>query len=169
MTYLLTLKLDDNLQNFFEQQRQRYFPKHLNRIPAHVMLFHQLPAQYLSSIKEDCEIAASMTSVIDISFKKIRFLGKGNAYDLSLTNKLFYDYLKNKWQQWLIPQDLQTWIPHVTIQNKVTPHDAKALYRALIDNAVPFNGTATGITLWYYNKGDWKWIKDDFFTSNSLS
>lgn len=160
MTYLLTLQLDANLQHFFEQQRQCYFPKHLNRVPAHVMLFHQLPLLHKQRISNDCAAIAAITSVLAVYVIGIRCLGRGNAYVLKMANHRVYLDLKRKWQQWLIPQDLQPWVPHVTVQNKVSPQEAKKLYSDLNTDFQPLEGTATGITLWRYHEGDWEWVDD---------
>jgi len=40
---ILTLKLDEESQAFFDKQRALYFPPERNFLKAHLTLFHQLP------------------------------------------------------------------------------------------------------------------------------
>ena len=56
----------------------------------------------------------------------------------------------------LTPQDAAGWRPHVTIQNKVSAHDAKALYAALAADFRPWPVTIDGLAVWRYRGGPWE-------------
>ncbi|MEO8768767.1 MAG: hypothetical protein ABI402_01725 [Ferruginibacter sp.] len=57
---IVTLKLDDETQLFFDRLRKEHFPKHINYLDAHCTLFHKLPAsetsvqQLLAAISRVC-------------------------------------------------------------------------------------------------------------------
>lgn len=158
MILILTLKLDLELQDFFEQQRSCYYPKNLNQIPAHCCLFHQLPEPYFAQIDSKLQIIATNTSFLPVITSGIKFLGKGNAYALLLDKTIFLD-LQKCWWDWLIPQDQQPWQPHVTIQNKVKPNDAKELNLILQSQFFASTGKIVGFDLWRYLGGPWQFLK----------
>jgi hypothetical protein len=59
----------------------------------------------------------------------------------------------------LTPQDMAPWRPHVTIQNKVEPREARALQarlRAVIQRR-PL--AIKGLALWRYLGGPWEEVK----------
>lgn len=60
-----------------------------------------------------------------------------------------------EWRDWLTPQDSAKIAPHVTIQNKVPPEQARALMRELEAGFRPFTARAEGLTLWRYLEGPW--------------
>jgi hypothetical protein len=64
--------------------------------------------------------------------------------------------LQREWRDWLTPQDSARIAPHVTIQNKVSPDEARALLRELEGEFRPFTGTAEGLDLWHYRGGPWE-------------
>ena len=75
MTYVLTLRLDESSQAFFEKMRQAHFPPERNQIPAHLTLFHQLPEtrDVLASI----ETVADDQPVFSLDVTGLRSLGRG--------------------------------------------------------------------------------------------
>ncbi len=64
--------------------------------------------------------------------------------------------LAGEWRDWLTQQDSARIAPHVTIQNKVAPDEARALLRRLEAEFQPFSARAEGLTLWRYLGGPWK-------------
>ena len=56
----------------------------------------------------------------------------------------------------LTPQDRTAWRPHVTVQNKVAPEDARRTWREL--EAVSYTAPiwAEGVALWRYRGGPWQ-------------
>jgi 2'-5' RNA ligase len=57
------------------------------------------------------------------------------------------------------PQDSQRFQPHVTIQNKVAPDEARALHRRLSAEFQPFTIRGEGLILWRYLGGPWERIR----------
>lgn len=55
----------------------------------------------------------------------------------------------------LTPQDAAAWRPHVTIQNKVAPQEARALLHRLERDFSPRPISISGLAAWFYRDGDW--------------
>ena len=65
-----------------------------------------------------------------------------------------YD-LRARWEPWLTRQDRQPFRPHVTVQNKVTPAEARRTLAGLAAGFAPFEAVGTGLALWAYRGGPW--------------
>ena len=89
--------------------------------------------------------------------KEVRLLGEGVAYRLesSLLQQL-HRQLQKQWRTYLTPQDQQKLWPHVTVQNKVSPDEAKRLHVRLSEDFAPFEATGAGLHLWEYHGGPWE-------------
>jgi 2'-5' RNA ligase len=85
------------------------------------------------------------------SFPGSSFLGKGIALECSspFLNQLQQD-LAQSWTDWLTAQDRQKYRPHITIQNKVSPEQARQLYEQTKKAWHPFTGQGEGLLLWHY-------------------
>lgn len=59
----------------------------------------------------------------------------------------------------LTPQDRSPWRPHVTIQNKVEPKEAKALQARLRAGFERRPLAIRGLALWRYLDGPWEPVK----------
>ena len=55
----------------------------------------------------------------------------------------------------LSAQDAGGWRPHVTIQNKVSPAEARALLRTLEADFTPRPVQIAGLASWWYRGGPW--------------
>ena len=150
---ILTLRLDAQSQAFFDEQRQIYFPPERNFLKAHLSLFHQLPntpntRQYFQSVK-DQKFTMQVTGLFS--------LGGGVAYRLESPELLHLrKTIANHFADVLIPQDRQGFRPHITIQNKVLPQQAKQLLHTLSGTFSPFTVQTTGLDLWTYLGGPWR-------------
>ena len=154
---ILTLALDPSSEALFEAQRRCWFPPAQNQIPAHVTLFHHLPGHALADIRASLDGLCAQQRPSSFNATGLRFLGRGVAYALHAPEAAaFHAKLAALWQPVLTAQDRQGWRPHVTIQNKVPPADARALHDRLQGAFVPFSGTVTGVMLWHYLGGPWR-------------
>ncbi len=164
---ILSAVLDDASQAWFEAQRQRHFPPDRNFIAAHVTLFHHLPGRQQIAI--DGHVAAACRAQPPARFTTtgLRTLGRGTAYTLEMPAvAALRQRLAGTWQTWLTAQDRQGWRPHVTIQNKVTPAEAKRLHGALLASFAPADGAVTGLALWRYCGGPWEAVRHYAFAGN---
>lgn len=154
---ILTLALDAESFARFDEERRALFPAHLNRIPAHVTLFHHLPgaeeAAVVAALRSACAgqgpAVARVTEVVP--------LGRGVAYRIEAPEvAALRAGLARAWECWLTPQDRQGWRPHVTVQNKVSPEVARDTLGRLRAGFRPWEARATGLLLWRYKGGPWE-------------
>lgn len=152
---ILTLKLDPASFKRFDALRRRHFPPMLNHIPAHLTLFHHLPGADRDAIV--AELAASKPSEpLPLRVSGLRKLGRGTAYDVDGSGlKAWRDRLASTWEDTLTAQDRQPFRPHVTVQNKVEPIQARALFEQLSDSFQPFDVQGVGALVWRYLGGPW--------------
>ena len=130
---ILTLKMDDRSQEYFDRQRELHFPPERNYLSAHLTLFHKLPGEHGGVISADLQ---------DLCLRQTPLtLRRG---------------LAERWRPWLGAQDRQGFKPHVTVQNKVSPERARALHGQLQATFSPFEVEGLGLSLWRYLDGPWE-------------
>ncbi len=155
MVDVLTLKLDDASQARFETLRRAHFPPERNQIPAHLTLFHALPGE--DWIADALELVAQNTQEFSLRVTGVRSLGKGVAYSLSSPELAgVHAALAEQFATMLPAQDRQRFMPHVVVQNKVTPQAARELLTELQQSFVPWTVQAVGLDLWHYLGGPWE-------------
>lgn len=153
---ILTLWLDTNSARQFNELRQRYFPRERNYLEAHLTLFHVLATAAESRIRADLGEICARTSELDLNYPGPRFLGKGNAIEVESGELVaLRRELSSKWRALLGAQDSRVIKPHITIQNKVTPDKARALFDQVSRDWQPFGGVGAGLLLWCYQGGPW--------------
>jgi 2'-5' RNA ligase len=157
---ILTLDLDADAFGRLDALRRAHFPASRNVVPAHVTLFHAIPGDRLPVVRADLAALTAEAPACEVRFPGVRFLGKGVAVevasaDLSRVRRTLHD----AWEDWLGPQDRKPYRPHVTVQNKVDPPVARALYERLRSTWDPAAGRGTGLCLWRYLGGPWDRIE----------
>lgn len=136
--------------------RTRHFPPAQNIVPAHLTLFHHLPGGAEPEIAAHLAEACAGASPFGFTTAGTRFLGRGVAIVVPCPELLaFRGTLARRWSAWLTPQDRAGFKPHVTVQNKVSPIEARALEKALA-GLPPVSGTIEGVALWRYRGGPWE-------------
>ncbi len=154
---ILTLALDRDAQERFERLRRAHFPRERNLIPAHLTLFHHLPSDQEGVIVADIEEVCGQRGPLALTATAPLLLGRGVAYALDAPGLgAVHAALAKAWRPWLTAQDRQPFRPHVTVQNKVTPEQARALYERLRAEFVPFKVVGEGLHLWRYLGGPWR-------------
>ena len=151
-TFILTLKLDRRTFERLDDLRRRHFPERLNLIPAHLTLFHRLESELGEPLRE-----AACIPPFPVQFTSLRKLGRGVALVADAPDLLeLRSKLARVFADQLTAQDRQGFRGHVTIQNKVAPTVANALYDALATDFEEFAGRGEGLLLWRYLDGPWK-------------
>ncbi len=154
---ILTLALDPRSHAFFEAERRKHFPPARNIVPAHLTLFHQLPGAEEADVRAILQGFAAATPHFLLAIDGLRFLGRGVAYEVSSPElQALRTRCADAFADRLIPQDRQGYRPHVTIQNKADPREAKALFEDLRSRFTPFEAEAVGLLLWRYLNGPWE-------------
>ena len=152
---IVTLLLDDEAQGRFDRLRAAHFPAQRNHLQAHVTLFHALPGEHLADVSRELGEVAGRAP-FDVAVTGVRFLGRGVAIDLDAPElTALRRGLAGAFDPWLTRQDRQWSRPHVTVQNKVEPDVARALFQDLSASFVPETVTARGLGLWNYLGGPW--------------
>ncbi len=164
MTTIVTLALQDDVQRWFEEQRQAYFPPAMNHIPAHLSLFHSLPGD--ATTRHVLEEAAAAQKPFALQMDGVRSMGRGVMYTLTSPELMaLHRRLSASFTPFLIPQDKQPLRPHVVVQNKVEPGEAKAL---LVQLQAGFHSRAvqaTGLLWWEYRGGPWRKLEEFRFNA----
>lgn len=160
----MTLALDGPAQAKFEAVRQQWFPPELNRIPAHLTLFHTLPESQ-ETVDSLTGVATSQTA-FDMRVAHVRSIGRGVAFFIDSTEAVrLHRALSAAFTHVLSAQDRQGFRPHVVAQNKVAPAVAKQTLALLQAGFQPWTCEAVGVDLWRYLGGPWEFIRRfDFAT-----
>ena len=153
--FVVTLGLDAALQDRLERDRRQFFPEHRNIVPAHISLFHHLPANAEQDVLATLGSVCVETAPFAVAITGIMGLGRGTAYRVAARGEL-HARLANAFRPMLTRQDSQPWRPHVTLQNKVEPGEARALQARLSAGFEPFGGRAEAVRLWRYVGGPWE-------------
>ena len=154
---ILTLGLDADSFARLDAERRALFPAHLNRIPAHVTLFHHLPGMEEAGVVQALRSACAGQEPAPVRVTEAFPLGRGVAYRLEAPEvAALRGRLARAWEAWLTPQDRQPWRPHVTVQNKVAPEVARITLARVRAGFAPWEARAEGLLLWRYRGGPWE-------------
>ena len=144
---------------WLQQLRRSHYPADRNLVPAHLTLFRHLPPSIeteLSARLGEATAApappARLTGIAD--------LGEGTALRVeSLGLAAIRAQLAEAFHGLLMPQDRAPWWPHVTVQNKVPPREARALQRVLGATFEPRPLALRALASWRYLDGPWQPLK----------
>lgn len=91
-------------------------------------------------------------------------LGRGVAFRIDSPDlAAIRERLAEAFGPLLTPQDSAGWRPHVTVQNKVAPAEAKATLALLEADFRPHPVRIAGLAAWYYRGGPWEAISRHMF------
>ncbi|HEX6376006.1 MAG TPA: 2'-5' RNA ligase family protein [Allosphingosinicella sp.] len=143
--------------------RRANYPPERNRVPAHLTLFRQLPpgvegelGRRLAAYAATPAPAAAVVGIMD--------LGQGTALRVESEGleDIRYD-LALALRGLLTPQDMSPWRPHITIQNKVEPREARRLQAQLGAGFERRALAIKGLAIWRYLDGRWEPVKSFAF------
>jgi hypothetical protein len=160
---IVTALFGDGDNGWLQEMRRAHFPPERNQVPAHLTLFHHLPPaieaelhRRLATYAAVAAPRAAIAGVID--------LGGGTA--LRVESEELEDIrhdLADALSGLLTPQDRAPWRPHVTIQNKVEPREAKRLQQQLRATFQPRPLAIRGLASWRYLGGPWEPVRTFVF------
>lgn len=154
-TFVVTLELDGSSFAWLNELRLSHFPPARNVLDAHLTLFHKIDIDGIVEIEN--ALAAQSWRDIDLVFSGPISLGRGVA--IAATAPGLNDLrsrLAKPIADRLTPQDRQPFRPHVTIQNKVEPSEARALMTHLATDFTPRPGAGLSVLVWEYLGGPWR-------------
>jgi hypothetical protein len=144
---------------WLQELRRAHYPAERNRVPAHLTLFRQLPPSAEGELSRRLARYAAMpppsariAGVID--------LGEGTA--LRIESEELEDIRAELGEAvfgLLTPQDRAPWRPHVTIQNKVEPREARRLQQRLRASLEPRPLAIRALATWRYLGGPWQPVR----------
>ena len=153
---IVTAQFDPEADAFFQRRREQFFPPQLNFIPAHLTLFHNLPGERERDVLEGVGTVAADYAAFSVTVSELMPLGRGVAYKIQSDDlKGLRRDLASRFDDMLVKQDRQGFRAHVTIQNKVTPQEARGTRAILERDFQPFPARIEGIQLWHYQGGPW--------------
>jgi hypothetical protein len=157
---IVTATFGDGDNGWIQQLRRDHYPAGLNRVPAHLTLFRQLPPSVARVLGQRLARHAALPApraqvggLID--------LGEGTALavrseDLEGLRADLAESLRGL----LTPQDQAAWRPHVTVQNKVEPKQARRLQQALRGQHEGRPLVIKGLAVWRYLDGPWEAVRE---------
>lgn len=157
---ILTLALNGEAFALFDRMRREHFPPERNVVPAHITLFHTLPGEERAAISSLLDLRCRRQKPFPVEVTGLRFMGRNVAFALeSPALQALRRELASEWSHWLTPQDSQRFQPHVTIQNKADPKEARVLHQQLSAGFRPFSFRGEGLILWRYLGGPWQRVR----------
>lgn len=156
---IVTAELGRDDFAWLEGLRRRHYPPGLNKVPAHLTLFHTLPPSaeaevrgLLAGLAARPAPKAFIAGVMD--------LGGGVAFRIGSDDLGWIRAgLAERLAGLLTAQDRAGWSAHVTIQNKVAPRDARALVAALGSTYDKRPIRIAGLGLHSYLGGPWETLR----------
>ena len=142
--------------SWLEGLRQAHFPPDRNQVRVHLTMFHALPPSVETEVRhqlaEHCRAApppATIAGLMD--------LGGGVAFRV-VSDELdeIRDRIADHFHGMLGAQDSAGWRPHITIQNKVPPKQARALIAEIEQRFRPRPLAIAGLSLHRYLGGPWE-------------
>jgi hypothetical protein len=153
----------DGDNGWLQELRRTHFPPERNQVPAHLTLFHHLPPNIENELGRRLAVYAA-TPAPRTTIVGVMDLGAGTALRVESEEleDIRYD-LAEALRGLLIPQDMAPWRPHITIQNKVGPREARQLQTRLRATFQPRPLSIKGLASWRYLGGPWKPIRSHIF------
>ncbi len=158
--YIVTASLPPEIQSWAEGLRRAHYPVHRNKLHAHVTMFHSFAPSLFDELKDFLPRVAAefappfgrVTGVMD--------LGKGTAIALQSEELLqIREYIAEHFRGALTAQDLYEPRPHITVQNKVSKEEARALQAELRSQIEPRDFHFPALEMHIYRDGPWEAVK----------
>lgn len=142
---------------WLDRLRRAHFPPERNLLRAHLILFHHLPPSIEGELRRRLDQATRGVPPPAAEAAGLQSLGRGVAIRI-VSPKLaaLRAALAEAFAGLLTPQDAAGWRPHVTIQNKVAPDQARRLKEELERDFRPRPVAIVGIAAWIYRGGPWE-------------
>lgn len=153
---IVTAEMGQPQLGWLEGLRRAYFPPERNQLPAHLTMFHAVAPSAEAELRTRlAELARRRPPAATI--EGLMDLGGGVAFRVVSSDlDAIRDELADELHGLLGAQDSCGWRPHVTIQNKVAPKEARALKARLEGEFRPLSLPIHGLGLHRYLGGPWE-------------
>ena len=170
--FILTAALPADIQRWAEGLRRAHYPPARNHLHAHVTMFHSFAPSLLEELKHFLPRVTAEFAPPRARISGIMDLGTGTAIALECAELLdLRAMIADHFHGALTDQDLYEPRPHITIQNKVTKREARALQADLrLEVEIraetgPFAFPA--LELHRYRDGPWEQVKRSAFRGSA--
>ena len=161
---IITALLPADLHRYATGLRDAHFPPARNYLEAHVTLFHALPPSAAPEVRDCLATLAKDHAPVPARLCGIMKLGKGTALKLESEGMIaLWSRLRDRFHGMLTPQDEHKPRLHVTVQNKVSLEEARALQAQLAPEVVARDFAFRGLGLFSYEGGPWNHLRDYTF------
>ena len=170
--FILTAALPPDIQSWAEGLRRAHYPPERNHLHAHVTLFHSFAPSLLEELRGFLPRIASEFAAPQVRISGTMDLGRGTAIALASEELLaLRAIIADHFHGSLTDQDLYEPRPHITIQNKVTKKEARALQSALaleVELRADRGSFAfPALELHLYKGGPWDLVKRSVFRGSA--
>ena len=139
--------------------RRQHFPPERNQLAAHLTMFHAIPPSVESELRQILRSAAELRSP-SARIAGTMNLGGGVALRVASDElNAIRSEIAQRLHGLLTAQDSAGWSAHVTIQNKVSPRDARALLDAIGEQFTQRPIRISGLGLHRYLGGPWQTLQ----------
>lgn len=153
---IVTAELPEDLYSWATQLRSEHFPPERNHLKAHVTLFHALPPSAEGEVREVLAGLARDHAPVPARLEGVMKLGRGTALGLASPALIaMWHDMADRFHGLLTPQDGHPPRLHITLQNKVTLEEAKALQAWLGPRVEARDFAFRGLELHAYLGGPW--------------
>lgn len=154
---------------WLEGLRRAHYPAELNRVPVHLTMFQGLPPSALEDVKHQLALH-SRRPPPRATIAGLMLFNEGVAFrvvsdELDATRDSIADHFHGL----LSGPDAAGWRPHITIQNKVAPRQARALLGELERDFRPRPLGIAGLSVHRYRGGPWETVGTYRFRGNTSS
>lgn len=137
--------------------RRHHFPPEHYIIPAHLTLFHHLAPALAGEIKRRLIAETRHSARPEARIGAVISFDRGVALRVDCPQlDAIRARLAETFDRMLTPQDQASWRAHVTIQNKVSRGEARALHAELSSTFEARPISITGLASWWYCDGPWQ-------------
>ena len=164
--YILTLWTDPGLHSAMNKLRVQYFPSHLNKLEAHITLFHALPESKLQpEVLPAIEELAARTAKFEVAATSPFKIKKGIAIGFPKDHggngsRSIHRTLVEQWKDFVSSQDSH-FNAHYTVMNKVDDQGkVDEAFQEVQSGFKAYFGEAEGLSLWKYHRSGWEHVRN---------
>jgi hypothetical protein len=148
---------------WLNELRRRHYPPERNQLPAHLTMFHAIPPSAEAELRRILAAAARLRPP-PARISTPMNLGGGVALRVSSDElDAIRGEIAERMRGLLTVQDSAGWYAHVTIQNKVSPREAKFLLEAIGEQFRERPIRISGLGLHRYLGGLWETLQSYSF------
>lgn len=154
--FIVTAEMPGDIFAWSNALRREHFPPERNVLAAHVTLFHSFAPSLREDLLRTLGEYAAVFAPPEALAEGLMNLGKGTALAVRSPGMLaIRERIAERFHGALTSQDQHTPRLHITIQNKVTPDEARRLQREL-EGYPPRAFCFTGLGLHIYRGPHWE-------------